>query len=53
MEREKKPVCNIVDSYTEGLLVQMSDLMAAILNEILYLEERLIHFCVTGKPLAR
>ncbi len=36
MERERKPVCNIVDFYAETLLVQMSDLMAVILYEILY-----------------
>lgn len=41
MEREKKAVCNIVDFYAEGLLVQMSDLMAVILHEILYMEARL------------
>lgn len=52
MEREKKAVCNIVDFYAEGLLVQMSHLMAVILYEILYLKERLYVF-VTSKPLAR
>ena len=52
MEREKKPLCNIVDFYAEGLLVQMSHLMAVIPYEILYLEGRL-YLSVTSKPLAR
>lgn len=39
MEREEKPLCNAVGFYAKGTLVQMSDLMAVIPSEILYLEE--------------
>lgn len=44
MAGEKKTVCNVVDFPAEGLLMQMSDLMPVFLNEILYLERRLIHY---------
>ena len=52
MEREEKPVRNIVDFYAEGLLVQMSDLMAVILYEILHVEGGPYIF-VPGKLLSR
>lgn len=40
MEREKELLCNIVDCYAEGLLVQMSHLMAVILHDILYVKKK-------------
>lgn len=52
MEREEKPFCNVVDFYAEGLLVQMSHLIAVILDEILYFGGRL-HVSAPGKLLAR
>lgn len=39
MEREKELLCNIVDCYAEGLLVQMSHL-AVILYDILYVKKK-------------
>lgn len=41
MEREKELLCNIVDCYAEGLLVQMSHLMAVILYDILYVKRKI------------
>lgn len=52
MEREEKAVCNIVDFYAEGQLVQMSDLMAVILYDILHLVRR-IYIFVPRKVLSR
>lgn len=52
MEREEKPVCNTADFYAEGLLAQMSDLMAVILHEILYLKGGL-YISVPGVLLSR
>lgn len=41
MEREKELLCNIVDCYAEGLLVQMSHLMVVILYDILYVKRKI------------
>lgn len=52
MEREEKPVCNIVDFYAEGRLAQMSGLMAVIPYEIPRLVRR-IYIFVSFKVLSR
>lgn len=52
MVAEERAVCNIVAFHAGGL--QMTDLMAVILYEILCLEGMLIHFfCLTSKLLVK